>query len=129
MINCILKSFANKSKTFWQCYREKRVSGVLKEEIRFGIYLPFLRFLWLLLYKYYGTDIEEIVDSPLLGVNCNVGLGYEPALFSHISKIVRTQKITPNDVFVDMGSGTGRVMIAAGQYPFKSTIGVDVFEI
>lgn len=43
-----------------------------------------------------------------------------------LRRILRNTDVGPDDVFVDIGCGMGRVAIAAARYPFKRVIGVDI---
>lgn len=117
---------ANKLNTFCQCYREKRVLSAFKEIIRFKIYLPFLKFHGLLIDRYYGIDTEGIVELVSISIEKDVGHRQESTPSNHILKIMKTLEITPEDVFLDMGSGKGRTLLMAGMFPFKLIIGVDV---
>jgi predicted RNA methylase len=120
------KLLAEKSLTFLKYYRERRVKSFFKEVIRFKLYLPLLKFHGVLIDRYYSIDTEGIVELPLLGIDKDVGSRQESTPFNHISNILQTLKITPEDVFVDMGSGKGRVLLMAGLFPFKCIVGVDV---
>ena len=121
-----LKLLTNKLKTFCEYHRDRRLKVLFKELIRFRIYIPLRRFHGFLMDRYYGIDTEGIVELPQLGIDKDVGSRQESTPLNHISKIMRTLEMTPNDVFIDMGSGKGRIMLAAGRYPFKGIIGVDV---
>ena len=51
---------------------------------------------------------------------------YVPSSWSFLKKGLRGREITPRDVFVDYGSGKGRVLFQAAQYPFRRVIGVEI---
>lgn len=54
------------------------------------------------------------------------GFGYWPALGAETRQMLNFLKIKPaEDVFLDFGSGLGRVLILASRYPFKRIIGVE----
>ena len=38
------------------------------------------------------------------------------------------REIRPDDVFIDLGSGMGRMVLEAARYPFKRVIGVELVE-
>ena len=106
--------------------RERQVKVAITVGIRFKIYLPAMKFYHLVLDWYHEIDTEGTVELSSLGIDENLGNRQESTPIRHISKIMQTLDITPEDVFIDMGSGKGRVILTAGRYPFKKIIGVDV---
>ena len=51
---------------------------------------------------------------------------YEPSFYGSVSRILRELgPVYEEDVFVDFGSGKGRVLILAGQHRFRKIIGVE----
>jgi SAM-dependent methyltransferase len=55
--------------------------------------------------------------------------GYEGTPIAAIHKIIRRLKVDrPQFAFIDLGSGKGRVLLIAAQYPFKSVIGIEFSE-
>jgi len=48
--------------------------------------------------------------------------------YSTIRKILEHLQLTPADVFVDIGSGKGRVLCCAARYPVVRAVGVDLSE-
>lgn len=54
------------------------------------------------------------------------GHGYWPALATEARKILQhLDNKTNQDVFMDFGSGLGRVVILAARYPFKRVVGIE----
>ncbi len=45
-----------------------------------------------------------------------------------LRRILPPWEVTDHDVFVDFGSGMGRVVLQAARYPFRKVIGVEVSE-
>lgn len=45
-----------------------------------------------------------------------------------LRRILPPREVTDHDVFVDFGSGMGRVVLQAARYPFRKVIGVEVSE-
>jgi predicted RNA methylase len=43
-----------------------------------------------------------------------------------VRRALRRYEISPDDVFVDFGSGMGRVVVEASRFPFKRVIGVEL---
>ncbi len=53
---------------------------------------------------------------------------YRPSEWTTLKRIVPRREVAPDDVFVDFGSGMGRVVFQAARYPFKRVIGVELSE-
>jgi len=106
--------------------REQRLKIEMKEYVRFKIYLPVIRIWNLVVDKYYGINTELIIELPSLGLDEKIGNRQESTPTRHIKQILSFSPINSEDIFIDMGSGGGRVMIAAGHFPFMKIIGVDV---
>jgi SAM-dependent methyltransferase len=53
---------------------------------------------------------------------------YQPSAWRWLPKVVRPRDIAPGDVFVDFGSGKGRVVFQAARYPFARVVGVEISE-
>jgi hypothetical protein len=52
---------------------------------------------------------------------------YAPAQWSVLPRILPAREVTPDDVFIDYGSGMGRIVYqAAARYPFKRVIGLEL---
>ena len=54
--------------------------------------------------------------------------GYGGSHWLPVRRVLRKLKPGPQDVFVDLGSGKGIVLLIAGQLPFRRVIGVDIDE-
>ena len=63
-----------------------------------------------------------------------VGLGhperilYSPSSWLFLPRVMRSLDVGPSDVFVDFGSGKGRVVYQAARYPFRRVVGVEISE-
>ena len=56
-------------------------------------------------------------------------MGYMPAGWFTLRRILKRGEVTPDDVFIDIGSGMGRLVFqAAERYPFRRVIGVEISE-
>lgn len=56
-------------------------------------------------------------------------VGYEASSWWVLPRVLPPNEVAPNDVFLDYGSGKGRVLYqAARQYPFRRVIGVELSE-
>jgi SAM-dependent methyltransferase len=53
---------------------------------------------------------------------------YQASGWSYLPRILPKREVAPSDVFVDIGSGKGRVLIQASRYPFARVIGVEISE-
>ena len=52
---------------------------------------------------------------------------YAPSSWSSLNRILPRREVRPDDIFLDVGCGLGRIVLAAAvRYPFKRVIGVDV---
>jgi SAM-dependent methyltransferase len=51
---------------------------------------------------------------------------YKPTGWLTLKKILPPEEVTPDDVFLDLGSGKGRAVFLAAQYPFRRVIGVEL---
>lgn len=81
--------------------------------------------------RQYDTDTcdrIELGNLDILGDNRNQGVYYEPtpmALFRHMMLTIRSDLLYQDFVFIDYGSGKGRTLLMASDYPFKAVIGVE----
>ncbi len=53
---------------------------------------------------------------------------YRPSSWRVLRHVFKQLRVSSDDVFVDYGSGMGRVLIIAGHEPFKRVIGVEMSE-
>jgi SAM-dependent methyltransferase len=77
--------------------------------------------------RYYGLETFGNVALKDLGVPHEERVHYAPSGWFTIQRIGRIIEFRPDDVFVDFGSGKGRVLLmAARYYPFKRVMGVEI---
>ena len=89
----------------------------------------------------YVTTIPSFIQSymfdRLFGVSISVesvptddgeNNGYGGSPWLPVRRVLRKLKPGPQDVFVDLGSGKGIVLLIAGRLPFRRVIGVDIDE-
>jgi 16S rRNA G966 N2-methylase RsmD len=80
----------------------------------------------------YGTDTSGIQDLNSLDIeneNVRYGVHYEPTPRKAIDFVLNEINIDYSDfVFVDLGSGKGRVLLQASNFPFSSIVGVEFSE-
>lgn len=81
-----------------------------------------------LIERWTGTETSSEVDLQALGFAPEGRVRYEPSGWLDLRRILRPRDIAADDVFVDFGSGKGRVVIQAARYPFKRVMGVELSE-
>lgn len=82
-----------------------------------------------LLFERGQFDTSEIVTLDKLGLDGPGREAYEPSGWLFLRRALPRREVGPDDVFIDIGSGMGRVVyIAARDYPFRRAIGVEISE-
>jgi len=79
--------------------------------------------------KFEGIDTAGYISYSELGINNQkIGYRYGPGGWGDLAMALG-KKVCVDDVFIDFGSGKGRmVYLAARYYPFKKVIGVEITE-
>ena len=79
-----------------------------------------------------GVDTGGVVrleGLSVVGDNGRYGVRYQPSDTDSVRAALTSLPISPKDfTFVDIGSGKGRVLLLAAEYPFKRIIGVEFAE-
>jgi hypothetical protein len=103
---------------------------LIQRIFRSAIRPPYIRvrrfFVHLLFERRYGVRTEGVVSRADLddGEENNQ---YRPSGISSLRRILPRHEVGPSDVFIDFGSGMGRVVLqAALHYPFRRVIGVEL---
>lgn len=65
----------------------------------------------------------ELVELGLAG---DLGNRYKPTEWTTLARILPKRQVGPDDVFLDIGSGLGRVVFQAARYPFRRVVGVEL---
>ena len=74
-----------------------------------------------------GIESEGRISTAELGYSNAEYTRYAPAGWFQLRRILKPKDVGPEDVFIDYGSGMGRVVYqAAAWYPFKRVIGVEL---
>jgi SAM-dependent methyltransferase len=73
-----------------------------------------------------GLRTAAEVDLGELGLAGENRQRYRPSGWLHLRRVLPKREITEDDVFIDLGSGMGRVVFQAARYPFKRVIGVEL---
>ncbi|MDF5755020.1 class I SAM-dependent methyltransferase [Spongiactinospora sp. TRM90649] len=75
----------------------------------------------------YGVHTAEFVQLEELGLAHRDRVYYSPANWMTLRRTLPRREVGPDDVFIDLGSGMGRMVLeAAARYPFKKVIGVEL---
>jgi SAM-dependent methyltransferase len=75
-----------------------------------------------------NVDTTQTVDLAQLGLDAPDRVNYEPAGWRELRRILRPAEVSGEDVFLDLGSGKGRMILLAARYPFRKVIGVEIAE-
>ncbi|MEX1140860.1 MAG: methyltransferase domain-containing protein [Thermoleophilaceae bacterium] len=83
----------------------------------------------LLYERRYKAETTEAVDLDELGLAADGRGRYEPSDWRVLARVLPRRAVSSDDVFVDIGSGMGRVVLqAAMRYRFRRVIGVELAE-
>lgn len=75
----------------------------------------------------YGIRTHGVVDLTALGLGSAERVNYKPTPWLILRRALPPRSVTADDVFLDLGSGMGRVVFqAARRYPFRRVIGVEL---
>lgn len=80
----------------------------------------------LLFDRRYGVRTAGRIEPGELGLDGHACRGYSPAGWRSLRRILPPREVTDHDVFVDLGSGMGRVVLQAAGYHFRKVVGVEV---
>jgi 16S rRNA G966 N2-methylase RsmD len=76
----------------------------------------------------YGVRTAELIELDELGI-AGAGRGYYVAAsWRTLRRTLSRKEITSKDVFVDFGSGMGRMVLEAARFPFGRVVGVELSE-
>ncbi|MBM3666411.1 MAG: class I SAM-dependent methyltransferase [Actinobacteria bacterium] len=73
-----------------------------------------------------GRDTIEPVSSEELGHDRDEMVFYKASGRFYLRRAIRPAEVTGEHVFLDLGSGKGRVLDQAARYPFGRVIGVEI---
>jgi SAM-dependent methyltransferase len=73
-----------------------------------------------------GVETSRDIDLDGLGIHAPGRQRYEPSGWLDLRRILRPGDVGEDDVFLDLGSGKGRVVMQAAQYGFRRVIGVEL---
>jgi SAM-dependent methyltransferase len=73
-----------------------------------------------------GIATNHLVESDELGYTEEQTLPYEPTRWRAFRRAFPRGSVSKDDVFVDLGSGLGRAVLAGSELPFRRVIGVEL---
>ena len=76
----------------------------------------------------YRVQTLEEVNLEDLGLAAQDREYYGPSRWTTLRKILPQHEVGEQDVFIDFGSGKGRIVLQAATYPFKRVIGIELSE-
>ncbi|WP_237110076.1 class I SAM-dependent methyltransferase [Nonomuraea sp. MG754425] len=75
----------------------------------------------------YGVSTTDFADLADFGLDHPERVYYSPAHWGTLRRALPVRDVGAHDVFLDLGAGKGRMVLeAAGRYPFKRVIGVEL---
>ena len=74
----------------------------------------------------YGIETAREVPLEELGLAHPDRVRYRPSEWRTLRRILRPGEVGKGDVFVDFGSGMGRALLEAAEYPFRRVVGVEL---
>ncbi len=80
----------------------------------------------LLIERHMGIETSGYADLQELGIDAPGHKRYEPSKWLDLRRILRHEDVCADDVFLDIGSGKGRVVMQAARYGFRRVIGVEL---
>ena len=75
-----------------------------------------------------GIDTTGIIEQEEIYVEEPEREGYQGSGWIDLRRMLRPGEVKPDDVFLDLGSGKGKVVLLAARYPFARVIGVEISE-
>lgn len=78
----------------------------------------------------YGIRTRGLIQIRTLGLGDDENRkDYKPSGWTTLYRILKKREVGPKDVFIDFGSGLGRIVFqAATRYPFQRVVGVELAE-
>src|SRR4051794_65114 len=76
----------------------------------------------------WSLETRGEVELDEIGVSDPERRRYAPTPWLTLRRILSPREIDADDVFLDYGSGKGRIVFLAARYPFRRVIGVEISE-
>jgi hypothetical protein len=80
----------------------------------------------LLFDRRYGVRTSGKIDLSEVGLDHEDRVYYIASSWRTLRRTLQRFQIGPDDVFIDIGSGMGRMVLVASRFPFKRVIGVEL---
>src|SRR6478609_9761998 len=74
----------------------------------------------------YAVKTSGRTDLDVYGLDADDRVYYIPSNWLTLRRVLRRHDVRPDDVFIDLGSGKGRMVLEAARYPFRRVIGVEL---
>ncbi|WP_212612625.1 methyltransferase domain-containing protein [Pseudonocardia hierapolitana] len=74
----------------------------------------------------YGVDTDGRIPLSDLGIDDEHRSDYLPSGWLSMRRVLPRSSVGSDDVFLDIGSGKGRIVLVAATYPFRRVIGVEL---
>ncbi len=114
-------------------YYLKRIKHSLKHNGFLGLYKNILSIIEDFIFdNRYGLDMDEsfkVTDFDSLKSEETYPYRYQPTRIRHFRKFMKRFNFPEGQVFVDIGSGKGKILLLASQYCFKKVIGVELSQV
>jgi len=92
------------------------------EQIRHGFYTAYCE-------HKFGVSTTGFIEPRDLGIESPDSMAHSPLGYEYIFWALRAIPVPAADVvFLDYGSGKGRVLVAAATFPFRKVLGVEISE-
>ena len=108
--------------------RQRGLLSTTRAVVSGTVLRPFRHYLDGAFDRRWGTETAGIVrlaDLQIPSDNRRFGIWYEPMPVDALRRILDTLDVTRYPVFIDYGSGKGRVLMVASQYGFRTVLGVE----
>jgi hypothetical protein len=76
-----------------------------------------------------SVETTAEVELTSLGLGGEHRIDYQASGWRDLRRVLPRRAVGRSDVFVDLGSGKGRILLEAGRYPFGRVIGVELSEL
>ena len=73
-----------------------------------------------------GVETSDYVYLEDLGLPSDNRVWHDPSDWLGLQRVLASLQISPDDVFVDYGSGLGRALLVAAAFPFARVVGLEI---
>lgn len=126
--NILIHKLINLIKKLNRSLKKRGIFGTLKIAVEV-LHFLFFKFMDDRFDRRYGTDTSAIVEVENLqidSVNQRYSICYQATTKKIFNKMINSASSNFNEyVFVDFGSGKGRVLLLASKFPFRKIVGVE----